>query len=123
MSLELFIADPEPILSVYREALGYRLRRRESGWIEMGKDGRRLILNSQSIDDPAHPFRGWESRESGVGVEIIEEVENVERVYASVQERSGLGISSLELREWGCRDFRIRFPSGHYLRITEFPEQ
>jgi lactoylglutathione lyase len=57
----------------------------------------------------------------GVGVEIVVEVDDVERAYALASpeaERHGGRIEPLGERPWGTRDFRLVDPDGYYVRVT-----
>lgn len=53
----------------------------------------------------------------GKGVEIILELENIDRVYASFENSAHL-VEPLREKPWGLRDFRLKDPYGYYLRIT-----
>ena len=57
----------------------------------------------------------------GVGLEIVIEVDDVDRAHAlaSVEaERHGGGIEPLRDRPWNTRDFPLVNPDGYYLRVT-----
>lgn len=57
----------------------------------------------------------------GVGVEIVIEVDDVDRAYvlasAEVDHFPGQ-IEPLSDRPWGARDFRLIDPDGYYVRVT-----
>ncbi|MGA9774721.1 MAG: VOC family protein [Candidatus Dormiibacterota bacterium] len=57
----------------------------------------------------------------GVGVEIVIEVDDVDRAYAfasSEAEHHGGRIEPISERPWGARDFRLIDPDGYYVRVT-----
>jgi catechol 2,3-dioxygenase-like lactoylglutathione lyase family enzyme len=57
----------------------------------------------------------------GVGVEIVIEVDDVDRAYAFASpeaERHRGRIEPLAERSWGAKDFRLIDPDGYYVRVT-----
>lgn len=57
----------------------------------------------------------------GVGLEIVVEVDDVDRAYALASleaERHRGQAEPLRGRTWGTRDFRLIDPDGYYLRVT-----
>ncbi len=57
----------------------------------------------------------------GAGVEIVLEVDDIDRAYAMASPRAdALGGACEPLRErpWGTRDFRLIDPDGYYVRVT-----
>jgi predicted enzyme related to lactoylglutathione lyase len=57
----------------------------------------------------------------GVGVEIVVEVDDVDRAYALASreaERNGGQIEPISEQPWGARDFRLIDPDGYYVRVT-----
>lgn len=57
----------------------------------------------------------------GVGLEIVIEVDDVDRAYAFARpeaERHGGRIEPISERPWGARDFRPVDPDGYYVRVT-----
>jgi catechol 2,3-dioxygenase-like lactoylglutathione lyase family enzyme len=44
-------------------------------------------------------------------------VDDVESIYERCRERGGEIVSDLEAKPWGVREFSIRDPDGHVLRI------
>jgi predicted ester cyclase len=57
----------------------------------------------------------------GLGVEIVIEVDDVERCQERVAASGHPILEPLQDRPWGLRDFRISDPDGYYLRITSRP--
>ncbi|HET8990151.1 MAG TPA: VOC family protein [Acidimicrobiales bacterium] len=57
----------------------------------------------------------------GVGLEVVIEVDDVDRAYARASpeaERHGGRIEPIGERPWGARDFRLIDPDGFYVRVT-----
>lgn len=57
----------------------------------------------------------------GVGLEIVIEVDDIDRAYALAKpeaERHGGQIEPLGERPWGAKDFRLVDPDGYYVRVT-----
>jgi len=57
----------------------------------------------------------------GVGLEIVVEVDDVDRAYALASLEAGRHrgqVEPLRERPWGTRDFRLIDPDGYYLRVT-----
>lgn len=53
----------------------------------------------------------------GYGVEIIIQVEDLNKYYQQVSSQIQI-FEPLQLRHWGLEDFRITDPFGFYLRVT-----
>lgn len=57
----------------------------------------------------------------GVGLEIVVDVDDVDRAYALASleaERHRGRVEPLRERPWGTRDFRLIDPDGYYVRVT-----
>jgi hypothetical protein len=54
---------------------------------------------------------------TGLGVEIVLKVADIENAYRIAKE-SDWPVSDLALQPWGLRDFRLVDPDGYYLRVT-----
>jgi lactoylglutathione lyase len=54
----------------------------------------------------------------GLGVEIVLEVEDVDKFFQDVSVSGYKDVEPLTSRPWGLKDFRVIDPDGYYLRIT-----
>jgi uncharacterized glyoxalase superfamily protein PhnB len=79
-----------------------------------------VVLGIGAASDlPAvHPLKPRAGERSGLGVEIVIEVGDVDAAHAAVQASGQPILLPLKERPWGLRDFRIADPDGYYLRIT-----
>ena len=119
--LELFVQDLDRTIAFYTSVLRFAVQRREDHYASLLSGS--FYLGLGLLDDLAannrHYFTGAKlSRDRGVGVEIVLEVDDVQAAFKHVQ-ASGHPIESLlQVQNWGLTDFRIADPDGYYLRIT-----
>ena len=119
LRLELFVADVAASVAFYRDVLGFVVERDEPGYVPMRLGDARIAIGAQSGLPPGHHF-GPEalSRQKGVGVEIVIEVDDIQESHQRAVE-SGYPLSkSLTPQPWGLTDFRIVDPDGYYVRVT-----
>ena len=122
--VELYVPDPAPYLTLFVDCLGYRVESRLDGWIDLRRDGDRLLLNSEDEQQLGedHPFAGGrevDTRGYGVELAIVVDDDLVE-ICERVRERGiGLKIETVRMRPWGVRDFRVMTTDGYYIRVTE----
>ena len=79
------------------------------------------IQNHANLPADHHFSRERLAGPRGVGVEIVIEVEDVDRAYAVASaeaERHRGRIEPLGDRPWGARDFRLIDPDGYYVQVT-----
>jgi uncharacterized glyoxalase superfamily protein PhnB len=65
-----------------------------------------------------HPLKASDSRQRGLGVEIVLDVEDINDIYNKVVAKGYHIQTKLSKRSWGLEDFRLLDPDGYYLRIT-----
>ena len=120
--VELHVSDFAPVRAFYAR-LGF-----ETVW-EQAPDGHKgyLVLRCEnnvirfwcgndSVHD--HPyFKTFSTAPPGKGVELVLEVENLDALYERLKDDPCL-LEPLQQKPWGLRDFRIKDPSGYYLRLT-----
>ena len=118
MRLELFVRSPVSSAEFYSDVLRFRVIEADGDHAVLQRGQVSLRLgNAGRLTD--HYFAPEIHRQRmGLGVEVILEVEDVERTYAAVQRRGYPLESPLQERSWGLTDFRIADPDGYYLRIT-----
>jgi lactoylglutathione lyase len=119
LRLELFVKDTAASADFYTRVLGFEERGRNGTYIGLRRGDVRIALNAWDELSAHHYFRQGEPHPlKGAGVEIVLEADDVEAVYARVQE-SGYPLSSpLTRQPWGLTDFRVADPDGYYWRIT-----
>ena len=116
LRVEIFPADLDATVRFYIDVLLFRLVRDERaaqsayvslqrGAVRVGAAGRPDVANRGQQRPP-------------VGVELVLEVDDVERERERVRRAGWPVVEDLVERPWGRRDFRLLDPSGYYLRIT-----
>lgn len=124
MRFELFVDDVEASVRFYGATLrlvppenwsadGYVPLR--AGAVTVGVQSRTKLPVEHHFS-PAHL-----AGPRGVGLEIVIEVDDVDRAYALASpeaERHGGRIEPLGERPWGATDFRLVDPDGYYVRVT-----
>ena len=122
--MELFVEDLDASVAFYGHVLGFRVERRDEGYVSMRRGT--VVLGLGPVAKlPARGEGPGFTRErladdKGAGVEIVLELDDVEQVRALHEHcRSQVAVvEPLELRPWGLHDFRIVDPDGYYLRVT-----
>jgi lactoylglutathione lyase len=124
LRFELFVDDVEASVRFYRATLGLVPPEQWSsdGYVPLRAGAVTIGVQCHTKLPVEHHF----SREQlagprGVGLEIVIEVDDVDRAYALAApeaERHGGGIEPLGERPWGTRDFRLVDPDGYYVRVT-----
>jgi predicted enzyme related to lactoylglutathione lyase len=118
LRLELFVADVEASASFYERVLGFERERGEGDYVALKRGNARIGIGLAGMLPGSHPLKPRSGERTGVGVEIVLEVDDVHAAYAAVQ-ATGRPISSpIQERPWGLRDFRIIDPDGYYVRVT-----
>lgn len=123
--VELFVEDVDASARFYAEALGFRLERREADYAHLRRGDAELGLAAVTRLPARGPGPGFTrdsvARGRGAGVEIVLEVEDLDRAAEAV-EAAGYGLlEPPQDRPWGLRDFRLGDPDGYYLRVTTRP--
>jgi catechol 2,3-dioxygenase-like lactoylglutathione lyase family enzyme len=106
--LEIMVQNIERSLAVYT-GLGFKIERRDGGFVELSWDERRLFLD-QRADLPA--FDG----DSRGNVRIM--TADVDAVWAKVQSLALPVEREIADRYYGLRDFTVLDPDGFGLRFA-----
>ncbi len=116
LRFELFVADLDATVAFYRSAFNFSLVRDErtsdSPYVSMERDEVRLgAVGGPFVVAPA-------DRRPPTGVELVLEVDDVERERERLVEVGWPLYEDLQHRPWGLTDFRVLDPSGYLLRVT-----
>jgi uncharacterized glyoxalase superfamily protein PhnB len=119
LRLELFAQDHSALADFYCRVLNFDRISEEPDYIAVQNGGVTLGLGPQQKLSPTHYFDAEALRgRKGAGVEIVLEVDDIDRYHQRVIERGYPIQTPLKERPWGTRDFRIVDPEGYFLRIT-----
>ncbi|WP_162143494.1 VOC family protein [Alicyclobacillus herbarius] len=120
LRLELFVDDVQSSTQFYQDVLGFELGNNRSRQYTVVHQGNvHLGLTPISSLPEAHPLRRKYPKERlGIGVEIVFETDDFEKMYNMVLQSGYALIEPLTQRPWGAVDFRVTDPDGYYVRIT-----
>jgi len=124
LRLELFALDMEASIAFYTRVLAFELSRHEPGdYASLRLGG--IVLGIGPVaklsEEGGYFGRDIATHRRGLGVEIVIEVDDVERCHERVAASGHPILEPLQDRPWGLRDFRISDPDGYYRRITSRP--
>jgi lactoylglutathione lyase len=124
LRLELFALDMEASIAFYTRVLSFELARHEPGdYASLRLGG--VVLGVGPVaklpQEGGYFGRDIATLRRGLGVEIVLEVDDVERWHERVADSGHPILEPLQERPWGLRDFRISDPDGYYLRVTSRP--
>jgi predicted enzyme related to lactoylglutathione lyase len=115
---ELFVHDLERSIRFYRDAFGFtEAPRRSDDYVAVVNHGARIGLSTFAALPAGHHFCDGAAMRSGVGVEIVFEVDDL-RYFAERARALGAILEPLRRRPWGLDDFRVLDPDGYYIRVT-----
>jgi lactoylglutathione lyase len=114
---EIFPADLDVAVEFYVTVLGFELTKDErdhasAPYVALARDGVRL----GALRRPGGV--GTEARRPPVGVELVLEVDDLDRERERVLSAGWPLAADLAEQPWGLRDFRLLDPDGYYWRIT-----
>lgn len=118
---ELFALDTKRSVDFYINVLGFKEVRTdiEGDYHQMKKDNVHIGIGPFNKLRNGHYFRPEVlTQRKGLGVEIVLEVDDIEKLYNKVRSKGYPIETKLGKREWGLFDFRIVDPDGYYLRPT-----
>ena len=122
--MELFVEDMEASIAFYTRVLAFELARHEPGDCASLRLGD-IVLGIGPVaklpEEGGYFGRDIAALRRGLGVEIVIEVDDVERWRDRVASSDHPILEPLQDRPWGLKDFRISDPDGYYLRITSRP--
>lgn len=122
--LELHVSDFEIVKDFYGK-LGFKVvwERKPEGekgylTIKLGDNILSFWSGNEEVYSQSYFKKFPKETKRGYGVEIIIQIDNIEKVYESAKEFAEI-TDILEKRPWGLKDFRLIDPFGYYLRFTE----
>lgn len=116
---ELMVKDIEQSVDFYVRVLGFTRNPSPNGWISVSNGTVNFGFGFISNLPSEHPLAKKSPDErTGVGVELVLEVDDVESYFERVKQANYPISRELGKRDWGLTDFRIVDPDGYYLRIT-----
>ena len=124
LRFELFVDDVEASVRFYGATLGLAPPETWSpdGYVPLRRGTVTIGVQHYTKLPVEHHFRRADlAGPRGVGLEIVIEVDDVDRAYtlASLEaERHHGRIEPIGDRPWGTRDFRLVDPDGYYVRVT-----
>jgi uncharacterized glyoxalase superfamily protein PhnB len=122
LRIELFVRDPIRSARFYERVFGFGpeggTATPSAGYRSIACGDVRIGFVAVSVLPPEHRFRALPSATAGIGVEIVLEVEDLERCEWLARVADAL-VEPLQRRPWGLRDFRLVDPDGYYVRATE----
>jgi predicted enzyme related to lactoylglutathione lyase len=124
LRLELFVEEMEASIAFYTSVLAFELTRREPGdyaSLRLGTVTLGLGPVAKLPEEGGYFRRDISAYRLGLGVEIMLEVDDVERWRDRVTASGHPILEPLQTRPWGLTDFRITDPDGYYLRVTSRP--
>jgi catechol 2,3-dioxygenase-like lactoylglutathione lyase family enzyme len=124
LRMELFVDDLDASVAFYVDVLGFRVERRDPGYVSIRRGS--VVLGLGPVAKlPEHGAGAGFTRQrlaadKGAGVEIVLELDGADEVTALYEHsRARAEIAEgLERRPWGLLDFRLTDPDGYYLRVT-----
>lgn len=119
MRLEFFVKDLVRSIDFYERVLGFTKTSGETGGYTVMQLGEaRIDLQPVDVLPLEHPVNPLGTERVGLGIEIVLDVDDVQRMYERAQS-SGWQLSApLKARPWGGTDFRVQDPDGRYIRVT-----
>jgi len=96
----------------YADVLGFSVAQDLGGWIFVKKDGCLIMLGE--CPDDMHP--------SEVGCHnyfAYLRVDDVDAYYAQVERAGVTSLEAVADKPWGMREFAIRTPDGHRIKIGQ----
>lgn len=124
LRFELFVEDVEASVRFYSSTLGLEPPATWSpnGYVPISAGVVAIGVQQLTNLPTSHHFSPRHlAGPRGVGLEIVIEVDDVDRAHTKAAphaERCGGRVEPLSDQPWGLRDFRLIDPDGYYVRIT-----
>ncbi|MBT2605998.1 VOC family protein [Bacillus sp. ISL-53] len=120
LRLELFVESIEKSVEFYRDILEFNAPKEIiHTYVPLKKGSVTLGLGEMKNLPESNPLKvSNSSQQTGLGVEIVLEVEDINDIYNKVVEKGYSIQTKLTKRSWGLEDFRLIDPDGYYIRIT-----
>lgn len=117
--LELFVKSVPISRDFYTRVLGFdEVSYQPDDYSVYRKGEVQISLQAWAQLPAEHPVKPTENERTGLGIEIVIEVNDLDEAYARVLQEKWPLSARLSKRPWGLRDFRVLDPDGYYLRIT-----
>jgi len=114
---------PEEYLAFFESVADFHAIRHDRDYIEAESERGQLTFLDPKIWGPGHPFHGkLTGTGQGLGIEYGIVVADIDKAFAAAQQFKDKGFpisTSIVLRPWGSRDFRVLASEGYYFRFTE----
>lgn len=121
LRFELFVEDIKRSVNFYKDILGFvdGFVSADGGYHSVKRGDVTIGLGEvEGLGANHHFLPEIEQGRKGLGVEIVLEVDDVNKAYEEVKSSGHRDIEALINRSWGLTDFRVIDPDGYYLRIT-----
>lgn len=117
--LELFVKSVPASRDFYTRVLGFdEISYQPDDYSVYRKGNIQIALQAQAQLPADHPLKPQKNERTGLGIEIVLEVEDLDNAYERVLQEKWPLSAPLAERPWGLRDFRVLDPDGNYLRVT-----
>jgi lactoylglutathione lyase len=119
LRVELFVSELEPSVRFYQDVLGFERAARGliGDYTVMRRGLAQIALQSHSHLGQKHPLKPRAGERFGVCVELVVEVDDLDAAFERARAKWPIE-TTLGLRPWGRRDFRLLDPDGFYVRVT-----
>jgi lactoylglutathione lyase len=116
---ELFVDNPKKTVRFYQKMFGFEVVKSQARYAEIKKGDVRIGIGSAGELMKNHHFNPEiQNQRKGLGVEIVFEVNDIDKVYKCIQDKGYPTETKMKMREWGKKDFRVADPDGYYIRVT-----
>lgn len=120
LRLELFVKSVPEAADFYTRVLGFETVSYQPDNYSVFRLGEvQIALQDRAQLPDDHPLKPQHDERSGLAVEIVLEVDDLDAAYARVQNANWPIADELGKRPWGTRDFRVIDPNGLYIRVNE----
>lgn len=118
LRIEIFVADVERSAAFYERVLGFEREAASDGYVAVRRGSARVGIGAMSGLRADHPLKAAPGERTGLGVEIVIEVDDVDAACRATEASGHPLLSPLRAQPWGGRDFRLADPDGYYVRVT-----
>lgn len=118
LRIEIFVHDIDRSVDFYERVLGFTRETASPDYVAIRHGAALIGIGAMSHLSAGHPLKSSAGERSGLGVEIVLEVDDVEVAFVAARTTGHPLLSPLQDRPWGQRDFRLADPDGYYIRVT-----
>lgn len=116
LRLEIFPSHLQQTIDFYTDILSFKLIKHDGDYAYLRRD--HIFIGAIETGSTETLEQKESYRRPGKGVEIVIEVDDVDKERDFIVGKGWKLDSDVELQPWGLRDFRLVDPDGYYLRIT-----